>query len=290
MDALTTAVGTTPIRTTPIRTTAVRTRRFLMCPPAYFDVAYSINPWMHPEFPADASLAMAQWSALRDAYVAAGHAVDVVEPASRFPDMVFAANSALVIDGIALLARFRHPQRRGEENAYAAWFRGHGFAVRKAAYVHEGEGDFACVGDIVLAAHGFRTDVRAHREVAEVFNRRVVSLRLIDPRFYHLDTALCVLDDEQIAYFPDAFDLASRAELARRYPDALLVDERDAVAFACNATSDGRRVFVPAGTFDFACALEARGFEVVPVDLSELRKAGGSVKCCTLELREGRNR
>jgi N-dimethylarginine dimethylaminohydrolase len=271
-------------------TTAVRTRHFLMCPPTFFDVVYAINPWMHPDVPADAGRALAQWAALREAYEAAGHVVDVVEPAPGLPDMVFAANAALVIDGVALLARFRHPQRRGEENAYTTWFRGHGFAVRKAAYMHEGEGDFACVGDVVLAAHGFRTDRRAHREVAEVFGRTVVSLRLVDPRFYHLDTALCVLSGEQIAYFPGAFDDDSRAELARRYPDALLVGERDACAFACNATSDGRRVFVPAGSDEFGNALEVRGFEVVPIDLSELRKSGGSVKCCTLELREGRNR
>jgi N-dimethylarginine dimethylaminohydrolase len=261
-----------------------------MCPPAFFDVVYSINPWMHPEVPADAGHALTQWARLRDAYVEAGHVVDVVEPAPGLPDMVFAANSALVIDGVALLARFRHPERRGEENAYAAWFRGHGLAVRKAAYVHEGEGDFACAGDVVLGAHGFRTDVRAHREVAEVFDRKVVSLRLVDPRFYHLDTALCVLDDEQIAYFPDAFDDDSRAELARRYPDALQVDETNACAFACNATSDGSRVFVPAGADGFAQQLDTCGYEVIPIDLSELRKSGGSVKCCTLELREGRER
>ncbi len=261
-----------------------------MCPPAYFDVVYSINPWMHPELPVDAARALDQWTQLRHAYAAAGHVVDVVEPAAGLPDMVFAANSALVIDGVALLARFRYPQRRGEENAYAAWFRGHGIAVRKAAYVHEGEGDFACAGDIVLGAHGFRTDVRAHREVAEVFGRKVVSLRLVDPRFYHLDTALCVLDDEQIAYFPGAFDDDGRAELAGRYPDALRVDEADACAFACNSMSDGHRVFTPAGADRFARELEARGFEAIPIDLSELRKSGGSVKCCTLELRDGRER
>jgi N-dimethylarginine dimethylaminohydrolase len=200
--------------------------------------------------------------------------------------MVFAANSALVLDGTALLARFRHPQRRGEERFYERWFRAHGFDVRRAAHVHEGEGDFTVVGEVILAGTGYRTEPAAHREVAAVFGREVVSLELVDPRFYHLDTALFVLDGEQVAYYPNAFSDDACATLQRRYPDALLVDERDALAFGCNALSDGRHVFMPEGAEHLAAELCARGFEPVVVNLAELAKAGGSVKCCTLELRE----
>jgi len=266
--------------------TAVRTRRLLMCRPAHFDVAYAINPWMHPELPSDAARAVAEWEQLRAAYEQAGHVVEVVEPGRGLPDMVFAANSALVVDGIAYLARFRYPQRRGEEKLYARWFRRHGFAVHRARHGNEGEGDFACAGDLILAGTGFRTDRAAHAEVERVFGRPVLSLDLIDPRFYHLDTALFVVDGEQIAYFPGAFSTDSRATLRRRFPDAIVVDEHDALAFGCDAMSDGRNVFLAAGADQLACDLEAQGFVVVPISLPELRKAGGSVKCCTLELRE----
>ena len=259
-----------------------------MCAPAHFAVVYAINPWMHPEVPADAGQALAEWEQLRTAYVGAGHNVRIVDPALGLPDMVFAANSALVIDDTAYLARFRYAQRQGEEKLYARWFKRHGFRVVRAEYGHEGEGDFACVGDVILAGTGFRTDVAAHREAERVFDRTVVSLELVDPRFYHLDTALFVLDDEQIAYFPEAFSADARATLRRRYPDAILVAEHDAVAFGCNAMSDGARVFIPAGTEQLACDLEGRGFLPVPIALPELRKAGGSVKCCTLELRSAR--
>lgn len=265
--------------------TSLETRRFLMCPPAYFGVVYAINPWMHPELPADAGLALRQWEDLRAAYGRAGHSVETITPKHGLPDMVFAANSALTLDGVALVARFRHPQRRGEERAYEKWFRGHGFDVRRAEHVHEGEGDFVVMPNVILGGTGFRTEPGAHREVERVFGREVVTLELVDPRFYHLDTALFALDDEQIAYNPAAFSADSRAELARRYPDALLVSEHDAIAFGCNSASDGHHVFTPAGADSLATDLEARGFVPVPVDLSELRKAGGSVKCCTLELR-----
>ncbi len=256
-----------------------------MCPPAHFAVVYAINPWMHPELPAEANRALAEWDRLRAAYVHAGHNVQTVEPGLGLPDMVFAANSALVIDGTAYLARFRYPQRRGEEALYARWFKRHGFRVVRAEHGHEGEGDFACVGDVILGGTGFRTEVAAHREVERVFGLSVLSLELVDPRFYHLDTALFALDDEQIAYFPGAFSPDAQATLRRRFPDAIIVDEHDAVAFGCNAMSDGTHVFVPAGVEQLASDLEGRGFLPVPIALPELRKAGGSVKCCTLELR-----
>jgi N-dimethylarginine dimethylaminohydrolase len=258
-----------------------------MCSPAHFAVVYAINPWMHPELPADAGVAVGQWEGLRAAYERAGHVVETITPRRGLPDMVFAANSALVLDGTALLARFRFAQRHGEERLYERWFRANGFEVRHAEHVNEGEGDFACVGDVILGGTGFRTERDAHRQVERVFGREVVTLELVDPRFYHLDTALFALDDHQIAYYPGAFSTDSVDELRRRFPDALIVGERDAIAFGCNAASDGHHVFMPAGADALAIALEDRGFVPVPIDLSELRKSGGSVKCCTLELRSG---
>jgi N-dimethylarginine dimethylaminohydrolase len=262
------------------------TRRFLMCPPVHFDVVYQINPWMDPEHAAvDRGLACEQWQLLRSAYERAGHRVETVAPGSGLPDMVFAANSALVLDGVAFLARFRFGERRGEEHLYERWFRSHGFAVLHAQHIHEGEGDFALAGDTILAGTGFRTDVEAHREVERVFGREVVTLELVDPRYYHLDTALFVLNGDDIVYYPTAFSDASRAILEARYPNAIIATDADADAFGCNSASDGQHVFMPAGADELAAQVVARGYQVIPLDLSELRKAGGSVKCCTLELR-----
>src|SRR5215469_5139469 len=89
-------------------------RTYLMCPPAHFAVTYAINPWMRPDEPADAKLAMAQWRRLRDTYLGLGHEVRVIEPVPGLPDMVFAANGATVVAGTVLGARFRHPERAAE--------------------------------------------------------------------------------------------------------------------------------------------------------------------------------
>jgi N-dimethylarginine dimethylaminohydrolase len=259
-----------------------------MCRPTYFDVTYSINPWMDPHRPTSGALALAQWKRLHDVLVDLGHTVELVEPVPGLPDMVFAANGAIAIDGRALVARFRHPQRADESLAYLEWFRIHGWdEVRQAVFANEGTGDHLYVGGEILAGTGFRSDRRAHDEVRGFFGLKVLSLTLVDPRFYHLDTALAVLSDTQIMYFPPAFSPESRALLAERFPDAVLADEADAEVFGLNAVSDGRHVILPERATRLASQLRERGFEPIGADVSELLKAGGGMKCCTLELLGG---
>jgi N-dimethylarginine dimethylaminohydrolase len=256
-----------------------------MCPPTHFAVEYAINPWMVPGTPVDRSLAVAQWDRLRRTYIELGHSVDLLAPVPGLPDMVFAANGATVLGGTVLGARFRHPQRAAEAAAHAGWFRRAGLRVVDPEFVNEGEGDLLVVGDLILAGSGFRTDPRAHAEAARVLGRPVVALELCDPRYYHLDTALAVLDATTIAWLPEAFTAASRAVLRERFPDAIVADPADAAVLGLNAVSDGRHVVLPARATRLAAALAERGFVPVPVDLSELLKGGGGPKCCTLEVR-----
>jgi N-dimethylarginine dimethylaminohydrolase len=257
-----------------------------MCPPDYFDVSYAINPWMRPGTTVDAGLALRQWTALRAAHESLGHLVSVIEPVAGLPDMVFAANGATVIDARVLGVRFRHPERAAEAGAYLAWFRAHGYPVHEPVLVNEGEGDILVAGDTVLAGYGFRSDVGAAGELAAVFGRAVVSLRLVDPRFYHLDTALCVLDASTAMYYPAAFDDAGRAALASVFDELIEAKDEDAEVLGLNAVCDGRHVVLAAQAAGLARSLSARGFVPVPVDMSELLKGGGGAKCCTLELRE----
>ncbi|MGW7519144.1 dimethylargininase [Streptomyces sp. NPDC054796] len=266
-------------------------RRFLMCPPEHFRVTYSINPWMDPAKPVDLPLAAAQWEDLRDRYRSLGHTVEELEPRPGLPDMVYAANGATVVEGRVLGARFAHREREAEAEAHRDWYVAHGFAdVREPEHINEGEGDFAVTASWLLAGRGFRSSPLSHGEAQEFFGRPVIGLDLVDPRYYHLDTALCVLDDTvdgEVMYYPPAFSAGSRAVLERLFPDALVATEPDAVALGLNAVSDGHHVLLPqaaAGLFD---PLRERGYEPVPVDLTELLKGGGSVKCVTAELRAG---
>lgn len=266
----------------------VAPRRYLMCEPTFFDVSYSINPWMDPASPTSTERGLGQWKRLHDQLVDLGHRVELVEPVAGLPDMVYSANGATVVDGRALVARFRHHQRSEESAAYLEWFRARGWEVKQAEYVNEGEGDFLCVGDVVLAGTGFRSEPKAHDEVREFFGRPVLGLTLVDARYYHLDTALAVLDEDVIMYHPEAFSPDSRALLADRFPDAILADGADAAVFGMNAVSDGHHVIIPERATRLPEQLRERGFAPIGVDMTELLKGGGGAKCCTLELREPR--
>jgi len=267
------------------RRTATR-RHYVMCRPEHFDVTYAINPWMDVTVPVDRDLAVRQWENLRATYVDLGHRVDLLDPVAGLPDMVYTANGATVVGGVVLGARFRHAERAAEAASHLAWFRGHGFArVVDPEFVNEGEGDLLAVGDLVLAGTGFRTDPLAHVEAARVLGREIVPLELVDPRFYHLDTAIAVLDDSTIAWLPAAFSPASQAVLRMRFPDAFEAGPADADVLGLNAVSDGRNVVLPVAAGGLAAAIAERGFTPVPIDLSELLKGGGGPKCCTLEVR-----
>jgi N-dimethylarginine dimethylaminohydrolase len=257
-----------------------------MCAPEHFAVTYAINPWMNPEKPTDAATAMRQWARLREVYLGLGHDVRTIEPMAGLPDMVFAANGATVVGGKVLGARYRYPQRAREADAYMDWLRDCGYTeVRTPEHVNEGEGDIVFTGSALLAGYGFRSDQAAAAELADLFGLPVVSLRLVDPRYYHLDTALCVLDADTVMYYPAAFDDAGRAAIAEQFTELIEAKDEDAEVLGLNAVSDGLHVVLPVQASGLADQLSEHGFEPVGVDMSELLKGGGGPKCCTLELR-----
>ncbi|MFI2263115.1 dimethylargininase [Streptomyces tubercidicus] len=268
-----------------------RPRRYLACEPRHFAVQYAINPWMRAEVPVDTALAGRQWETLMGTYRAHGHTVETVAPVPGLPDMVFAANSALVVGGQVFGSQFHAPQRRPESTEYETWFKAAGYDVYRPESLCEGEGDLVPAGRYILAGTGFRTAPAAHREVQEFFGVPTIGLQLVDPYFYHLDTALFVLEESpetgeaNIAYYPEAFSSGSREVLRRLFPDAVLATREDALAFGLNSVSDGRHVFVAPLATGLIAQLGAHGYVPVPVDLSEFHKAGGGIKCCTQEIR-----
>lgn len=266
---------------------SARSRQYLLCRPTHFNVEYAINPWMDTAVPVDTDRAIAQWQNLVDTLESLGNTVHTLTPEPRLPDMVYAANGAFSVDGVVYGARFHHPQRHAEAAAHEKWYREGGWRFHAPTETNEGEGDFAYLPGrgVILAGYGFRTGPRGHAEAAEVLARPTVSLKLVDSRFYHLDTALTVLDDDTIAYYPAAFSTSSQEILRQLFPDAVIADEEDALAFGLNTVSDDLNVVINTEATGMADKLTARGYRPVPVDLSEIKKGGGSVKCCIAELR-----
>jgi N-dimethylarginine dimethylaminohydrolase len=260
-------------------------RRYVMVRPTYFDVDRSTNPLTDTRDETCRARAIGQWERLRDLYTSLGHEVAEIEPRSDLPDMVFTTSAATVWGGRVLIARFGHPQRAAESAIYLDWFQTNAYPeVRQAMWINEGERDHQFAGARLLAASGPWASGRPHAEMHEFFGVPVVELHLVNPRYHRLDTALAVLDPDTIMYYPPAFSSASQELLGKLFPDAIVTSEADAAAHGLCAVSDGRHVVLPETANGLYGELMAHGFEPIGADLSELVRAGGGIRACTLEL------
>lgn len=261
-------------------------KKILMCPPDYFDIEYEINPWMHQADQPSGETAQSQWQKLNDIYTKQlGWQVELITPVKGLPDMVFATDCCTIIDDKILLSNFRYPQRQPETDQFEIWFRDHGYTnIKKAKNFFEGGGDTIVFGDKIIAGYGFRSDIKAHDELHEYFGREVISLKIIDPHFYHMDTSLAVLDDKTVAYYPGAIDQTSREKLRQAVPNLIEASSEEAKGFGLNAVSDGHIIICSDESPSLLQRYRAVGFEVIGTPILEFRKSGGGVKCLTLEL------
>src|SRR6266850_2059182 len=264
--------------------------RLLLCPPRFYGVAYVINPWMEGNVGrTDDAEAMEQWEALRTALVDRA-AIEVIEPVPGLPDMPFTANGGLVLDDVFVPARFRVPQRRPETRHFVEWFRQRGLRVVELP----GQGSFEGEGDALVqpgerllwGGYGVRTSLDAHRQLAELLGIEVVPLRLVDERFYHLDTCFCPLPGGRVFYYADAFDTESLERIAARVPPErrFEVAADDALRFACNAIVLDGAVVSNFASPALADRLRGWGHEVVVCPLGQFILAGGAAKCLVLQL------
>jgi N-dimethylarginine dimethylaminohydrolase len=268
------------------------TMYFLMCKPTHFGVTYVINPWMQGNIDrTSATRATAQWRALLTAI--AGHArVELVDPEPGLPDMVFTANAGFVLDDVCVVSRFRHPERQGEEPHFERWFRSRRFSVLTMPpdLPFEGAGDALLDRGAarIWAAWGHRSARASHDVLRRRLGVETISLRLVDPRFYHLDTCFCPLEGGFVMYYPPAFDAESNRTIERLVPSGLRVpiDEADALHFACNAVNAGSMIIMNSCGSALRQRLQSIGFALVETELTEFLKAGGAAKCLTLRLNE----
>lgn len=265
------------------------TSSVLMCRPDHFGIEYEINPWMHVAVQVDHALATAQWEALHRTYVELGLEIEFAPPVASLPDMVFTANAAVLWDGRAVISNFHHAERQGEEVHWRRELERLRFEVHELprSLSFEGAGDALFFGDRLLCGYGFRTDRESHRPVARILEVEVVSLELIDSRFYHLDTCFCPLDATTALAAPDAFAPESAALLRQLVPNLIEVPVEIAAGFACNAMPIGTQVISSLTIAHLEAPLRAAGFTTVPLAMGEFLKAGGGVRCLSLPLDAG---
>jgi N-dimethylarginine dimethylaminohydrolase len=261
-------------------------KKILMCPPDYFDIEYEINPWMHQDDQPTEETAHQQWDRLYDIYThQLGWDIELIDPVQHLPDMVFATDCCLMIDGKAMLSSFRYPERQPETQHFEKWLRQHGYAnLKHAENFFEGGGDHMVCGDKIISGYGFRSDLKSHDELRDFFHKEVISLRIIDERFYHLDTSLAVLSADTVAFYPGAIDDDSQQRLRQAVPNIIEATLEEAQGFGLNAVSDGKNIITSNANESLLQKYRGAGFNVIGTPILEFRKAGGGVKCLTLTL------
>jgi lysine-ketoglutarate reductase/saccharopine dehydrogenase-like protein (TIGR00300 family) len=264
----------------------------LMCAPDHYDVDYVINPWMEGNIhKSSRDKAVEQWSKLNHVLQNIAQ-VDLVQGEKGVPDMVFTANAGLVLGDNAVLSRFYHPERQGEEPYFKQWFENNGFNVFELPkdLPFEGAGDALLdrEGRWLWAGYGFRSELDSHPYLAKWLDIEVLSLRLIDERFYHLDTCFCPLSGGYLLYYPGAFDSYSNHIIEGRVPaeKRIAIAETDAINFACNSVNVGQSVVMNKASDSLKQCLADAGFKAIETPLTEFLKAGGAAKCLTLRINE----
>lgn len=283
---------------------AVPQPHILMCPPDFYGIHYEINPWMDMSRQAEHAVAVSQWHALHRHIINAGAKTSLLEPIEGLPDLVFTANAAMIyarradnpvrlsastdkiVRPTALLSRFRHRQRQGEEPYNRRWLIDHGFDVIDVPenFSFEGAGDALFCGDTLYAGYRMRSDAAGHQQIGRMLGCRVIPVELVESRYYHLDTCFCPLTEGEAIWYPPAFDDYGQRAIREHVKSLIEVEQVEAERFACNAVVIGRHVITNTGCDNLHAALASRGYHPIATPLDEFVKAGGSAKCLTLRL------
>jgi glutamate dehydrogenase/leucine dehydrogenase/N-dimethylarginine dimethylaminohydrolase len=241
-----------------------------------------------------------QWRQLHSLLIRIGAPVVVDRASEHAPNEVIAGDAGLAYEknGIRyfIASRFREPSRQGETLLFEAAFERRGFHVIRNLFnsgeYFGGEGDLLEHQGILFGGWvdpsmpWARSHASAHEKVAQTVGLPLVLLKLVNPDFYHLDTALTFLDDDTVMAYMPAFDGESQMELERRFdvPGKRLIrlSEADAKLFAANAIVFGRKLVMNTVSDELAAELNELGFEVFRTPMSEFRKSGAATKASVL--------
>lgn len=265
----------------------------LMVTPRYFSVDYVINPHMTKNVGAVNKMnAQNEWDFLKSTFNQLGIAVHEIEGVEGLPDMVFCANQSLPFideNGIRhVVLSIMHAEQRKDEVPYIEqWYRQNGYNIHHLDNTKID--DFEGCGDaiwhtgrrLLWGGYGYRSSLKAYESISNLFDVPIIALELVDEAFYHLDTCLCVLDDQTVLIYPNAFTPEGLELINAVFDTVIKATKYEATKlFACNATCpDGQNVIIQQGCTDVNKKLRDAGFAVHEVSTSEFLKSGGSVFC-----------
>ena len=280
-------------------------KKVLMSGADFFDDRQAINAYMDDRITVNVEKAKAEHASIQSAFKEAGIEVVTVAPPENCQDGVYTANWALVTGNKAVMSNL--PQVRQAESPYAeTTLRRLGYDVVRLPiqYAFSGQGDALPCGKYLFVGSMYRTHPAVHELLRNETGLEVVGLQTVpeldiqnkpirnkvtgwpDSFFYDLDLALAVITPNLIAWCPDAFTEASQQRV-RSITDIEKIEvsyEEATKASACNLVSTGETVVMGAQAPVLKQALESKGLRVLTVDVTELMKGGGFIRCTSLTL------
>jgi dimethylargininase len=227
--------------------------------------------------PIDVGRARAQHAAYAATLRGLGLRIVRVPPAPEHPDGVFVEDTVVVVDDLAVLTRPGAASRRREVADVGRVLAGLGFEVAAIpAPAHLDGGDVLRIGDEVVVGRSRRTDEAGVAALRDLLGDRVQRVRTVEvPGALHLKTAATALPDGTIVAVPGWLG-------PDPFPDreVLAVPEPS----GANVLLVGETVVTTASAPRTAALIAARGFEVVPVEVSELERAEAGVTCLSVLL------
>ena len=270
--------------------------RVLMVKPTYFDVEYVINPHMKEHVGrVDKIQAANEWEHLVDGFEELGLNVEILDGVKGLPDMVFCANQSLPYEDAGgnrkvIMSIMRAPQRKGEVPLIEKWYKKIGYEVlylnpeKTETFEGMGDGQWHFKRRLLWGGYGYRSSLNAYEQISKLLDVPVVVLQLVNEKFYHLDTCMCMLNESSVLIYPDAFTEESLELIHTLYDTVIEATQYEAEKlFAVNATCpDGKNVFIQQGCTDVNKKLRDTGFAVHEFSTYEFIKSGGSVFCMKL--------
>jgi len=283
-----------------------------MCSPDFFNIKHEINAWMKKQDQPDMNLARRQWLNLVQHYINIGLDVYFIAPDRHSQDMCFAANAAWCRWGKIIISNFigkAEKARSVERYDYYKWFldrnahdRNSGlniFHFPEPDIAFEGQGDVVTVdverqksNALILTGYG---QGRSHKkagyilgDIHELRRDQVIPVKLINHKFYHLDTACVFILPATFLYYQKAFDERGLNNIKSLPVDKISVSDEDAYNFVCNGffakNSETTFFLVNKISARLKAILNEIGIKVIETSTSEFMKSGGSVRCLTLVL------
>lgn len=258
-----------------------------MCKPTFYSISYTINPWMIPGSE-NKSIAYIQWEKLVEVYRKLGIKVNLIDQKPNLPDMVYATDQGVIFGKKIFMSNFRYKERYGERKPYLLWFEANGYDVHflpQEAFF-EGNGECLFFNGVLLIGIGYRANLLTCKCFKKALEMEVVPLGLVNPYFYHLDTACFILNNQTVFYYPPAFSKKSQKILQKLVPNLIVLTDFEARNFAANSVVTDHQVIVNRNLPSFKNTLKSLGYEALEVDLNEFTKSGGAAHCLTQVLKE----